>query len=341
MPAARPYTNGDGDYLARWKRLLHLDFRLRSGTRPNAKALASECGVSVKTIYRDIEALRTDLDAPIAWDSARGGYYYSKSGFLIPAAALTEHELLAMMVAEQAVSQYEGTPLFDYLRAAFDKVLRHMPGEAMHLHQQVVGSIRFGGMPPATLDPAIWSALCAAVQHRERVTIEYLKPGEKKPGKRLLEPVQHLVRDREWFLVAWSNETKSYPMYYLPRIKSVERMAERFEPRKDFSPHTYWQDDFNAMERRGAKRAIVLRFQPSHAHLADERPWATNQKLRRHRDGSITIRFMTSALFEVRRQVLRFGGAVSVVSPPELRDEVAQAAVDLLRQHSATKNARK
>jgi len=30
-----------------------------------------------------------------------------------------------------------------------------------------------------------------------------------------------------------------------------------------------------------------------------------------------------------------------VVSPPELRDEVAQAAVDLLRQHSATKNARK
>ena len=335
MPSARPYAAGDGDYLARWKRLLHVDFRLRDGTRPNAKRLARECGVSIKTIYRDIEALRSELGAPIEWDVEHGGYYYKKPGFLIPAAALSEHELLAMMIAEQAVSQYEGTPLHGYLRAAFDKVLRHMPGEAQALHKQVIGTIRFGGMPPATLDPDVWSSLCAAVQQRERIEIDYMKPGEKKHVVRLLEPVQLLVRDREWFLVAWSADSQSYPMYYLPRIKAVRRTTERFEPRKDFDPQAYWQDEFNAMERRGARRAVVLHFPPDQAHLAEERPWAAGQKIRRHRDGSATVRFMASALFEVRRQVLRYGGAVTVVSPPELRAELAETAQRLAELHGS------
>ena len=179
MPALRPYSAGDGEYLARWKRLLHVDLRLREGARPTAKVLARECGVSIKTIYRDIEALRSELGAPIEWDPERGGYAYRRGGFLVPAAALTEHELFAMMIAEQALHQYEGTPLHAYLKAAFDKVLKHLPGEAQGRHKQMAGLVRFGGLPAAILDPGVWATLLSAVQQRERVEIEYLKPGAR------------------------------------------------------------------------------------------------------------------------------------------------------------------
>ncbi len=333
MPQLRPYSAGDGEYLARWKRLLHVDLRLREGTRPTAKTLARECGVSIKTIYRDIEALRSELGAPIEWDPERGGYAYRRGGFLVPAAALTEHELFAMMIAEQALHQYEGTPLHGYLKAAFDKVLKHLPGEAQGRHKQMAGLVRFGGLPAAILDPGVWATLLAATQQRERVEIEYLKPGARQTTKRLLDPLQLVVRDREWFLLAWSIESKSPLTYYLPRIKSVRRTTERFEPPPGFELERHWEGEFNALEHSGPKRTVVLRFPPNHAHLADERPWAQAQKLHRHRGGSATVRFQTSALFEVRRAILRFGGVVEVVSPPELRREVAEAAELLAKNH--------
>jgi len=333
MPQFRPYSAGDGEYLARWKRLLHVDLRLREGGRPTAKTLARECGVSIKTIYRDIEALRSELGAPIEWDPERGGYSYRRGGFLVPAAALTEHELFAMMIAEQALHQYEGTPLHGYLKAAFDKVLKHLPGETQGRHKQMAGLVRFGGLPAAILDPGVWATLLAATQQRERVEVEYLKPGARQTTKRLLDPLQLVVRDREWFLLAWSVESKSPLTYYLPRIKSVRRTTERFEPPPGFELERHWEGEFNALEHSGPKRTVVLRFPPDHAHLADERPWAQAQKLHRHRDGSATVRFQTSALFEVRRAILRFGGVVEVVSPPELRREVAEAAKLLAKNH--------
>lgn len=344
MPQLRPYSAGDGEYLARWKRLLHVDLRLREGTRPTAKTLARECGVSIKTIYRDIEALRSELGAPIEWDPERGGYAYRRGGFLVPAAALTEHELFAMMIAEQALHQYEGTPLHGYLKAAFDKVLKHLPGEAQGRHKQMAGLVRFGGLPAASLDPGVWATLLAATQQHERVEVEYLKPGTKQATKRLLDPLQLVVRDREWFLLAWSVESRAPLTYYLPRIKSVRRTTERFELPAGFQLERHWDGEFNALERSGPKRTVVLRFPPAHAHLADERPWAQAQKLHRHRDGSATVRFQTSALFEVRRAILRYGGVVEVVSPPELRHEVAEAAELLAKNHAnlgATKPERK
>jgi predicted DNA-binding transcriptional regulator YafY len=344
MPQHRPYAAGDGEYHARWKRLLHVDLRLREGTRPTAKTLARECGVSIKTIYRDIEALRSELGAPIEWDPERGGYSYRRGGFLVPAAALTEHELFAMMIAEQALHQYEGTPLHGYLKAAFDKVLKHLPGEAQGRHKQLAAVVRFGGLPAASLDPGVWATLLAAIQQRERVELEYLKPGARQASKRLLDPLQLVVRDREWFLLAWSVESQTPLTYYLPRIKSVRRTTERFEPPPGFQLERHWEGEFNALERNAPKRTVVLRFPPDHAHLADERPWAHTQKLHRHRDGSATVRFQTSALFEVRRAILRFGGVIEVVSPPELRREVAEAA-DLLAKnhadHATTKGERK
>lgn len=326
--------SGAGDYLSRWKRIVWLDQQLRAGGYPSATQLARACGVSSKTIYRDLDAMRDELGAPVAYDPRRRGYRYSDPGFAIPAATLTERDLFALMVAENAIAQYEGTPLVGYLREAFAKVLATLPGEVRQRHALAARAIHFSGLPPVEVPPAVWSGLATAVVARERVELDYWLPAEGATVVRTVDPHLLVVRDREWFLVARMARSGKEPIFYLPRVRAVRRTGERFRRDPQFSPERYYAHGFNAMQAGGRPRRVALRFPPERAHLADERAWSDEQRLTRHRDGSVTLRFDSSALFEVERQLLRYGGAIEALAPPELRRALAEAGTRLQALHA-------
>ncbi|MCC7014328.1 MAG: WYL domain-containing protein [Planctomycetes bacterium] len=333
MRAPELYRGTDGDYLNRWKRILHLDTRLRGGGWPSATALARECGVSAKTIYRDLDALRVELGAPIEYHARRKGFGYSDPGFAIPAAALSERDLFALMVAENAVAQYQGTPLAAELHRVFQKFLALLPGEVRERHELAARAVHFGGLPPTAIAPSTWTELTLAIQARERIELDYFVPSKRAVERKDVEPYLLVVRDREWFLVARTLASRHFALFYVPRIKRLRRSGARFEPDPQFSPQAYYEHGFNAMHGTGKPLEIVLRFAPEHAHIADERPWSPHQTLVRRRDGSVLLKFRSNALFEIERQVLRFGGAVQVERPAELRRSVREASERMARAH--------
>jgi predicted DNA-binding transcriptional regulator YafY len=325
---------GEGDYLSRWKRIVWLDQQLRGGTAASAGKLARACGVSTKTIYRDLEAMRDQLGAPIRYDPRLRGYVYTDPDFAIPAATLSERDLFALMVAENALAQYEGTPLAGYLREAFAKILATLPGDVRAQHGLAARAIHFGGLPPVDVAPEVWSTLAAAILERARVELDYYLPSEGEAVVRTVDPHLLVVRDREWFLVARMARSGKEPIFYLPRVRAVRRTGERFERDPGFSAEAYYAHGFNAMQSGGEPRAVALRFPPERAHLADERAWSEDQRLTRHRDGSVTVRFHSSALFAVERQLLRYGGRIEALSPPELRRALARAGERLGQVHA-------
>ena len=80
---------------ARYSRLLFIDQQIAGGTYPNAVQLAAKYEVSDRTIKRDIEYMRVMLDAPIEFDHARNGYFFSEPNWRLPALTITESELFA------------------------------------------------------------------------------------------------------------------------------------------------------------------------------------------------------------------------------------------------------
>ena len=95
---------------------------LLGGTYPNCATLAREIEVSVKTIQRDIEFMRDQLDLPIEYDESKRGYWYTEKVTGFPSVQITEGELMALLVAGKAMEQYRGTPYERQLKAAFDKI---------------------------------------------------------------------------------------------------------------------------------------------------------------------------------------------------------------------------
>lgn len=59
-------------------RIVEFDLKVRGGWFPSRSSFATECGFSERTVARDIEYIRERLQAPLAFNKQRRGYYYSK-----------------------------------------------------------------------------------------------------------------------------------------------------------------------------------------------------------------------------------------------------------------------
>jgi predicted DNA-binding transcriptional regulator YafY len=90
-------------YLSALRRLHKIDRELAHDTYPNAEQLATLLGVRTRTVKRDIAFMRDNFNAPISYSRQRGGYHYTVQGWCLPLTRLSEGELLAFFIAENAL----------------------------------------------------------------------------------------------------------------------------------------------------------------------------------------------------------------------------------------------
>ena len=104
-----------------------IDRALRASAWPNTRTLAQEIGVNRRTIRRDIDYLRDQLNAPIEFDVVRNGYHYTEDTFRLPFPQLTQGEMLALYLSKRMMRQFRGMPFERDLRHAIDKLGELLP----------------------------------------------------------------------------------------------------------------------------------------------------------------------------------------------------------------------
>src|SRR5208282_2921251 len=117
------------------KRVQVIDSTVRREPLPNARTLARELEVTPRTIQRDIEFMRDQLDAPLEFDNVRNGYYYTDPSYRLSYFQVTEGELVALLVSAHVMDQYRGTPFEEDLRES----PRHNRGPPRRADQLPIG----------------------------------------------------------------------------------------------------------------------------------------------------------------------------------------------------------
>jgi proteasome accessory factor B len=107
LTGARSRTLHSRPPLNRFQEIFHA---IKTGRYPNRTQLARSIEVTTKTIQRDLDYMRYQLNLPIEFDYARGGYYFTKTVTDLPLFQLTESELVSVFVAQKALEAYRGTP---------------------------------------------------------------------------------------------------------------------------------------------------------------------------------------------------------------------------------------
>src|SRR5690242_3243395 len=244
----------------RASRLLSLLLLLQTRGRQTASALAAELGVSVRTVYRDAEALCA-AGIPVYAQPGPAGGIALVDGFRTRLTGLTpdEADSLFLAGAPDAVAQLG---LGTVLAAAQLKVLAALPPELRGRAARV--RERFHLDAPGWFSrpdevPAL-AALAAALWEDKRVQLSYARRPEEAT-RRVLDPLGLVLKGGVWYLAARSRgETRTYRV---SRCRDAEVLAEHFQRPDGFTLAGYWEQSQREFEEAILHYRIDARLAPA------------------------------------------------------------------------------
>lgn len=302
---------------------------IAAGKYPNGTTLARELEVTAKTIQRDLEFMRDRMNLPLEYVAARNGYVYTEEVEAFPTLQISEGELFALLVAEKALQQYRGTPFEKRLVGAFRKLARSLPDTISLNLDEVEQSISFRTTAEPLLNLPVMDTLAKAVQKRRQLQITYRKPAARLPEERVIDPLHLANVNGDWYLFAYDHLRKDVRTFVPARIQAAEPTGKSFTPPAKFALEKQLRDSFGVHSREG-DFAVVLRFTELVADYIREKRWHPSQELVELPNGAVELRLQLGSLQEVERWVLGWGGAASVIAPPELVASVRAAAERIL-----------
>lgn len=213
--------------MSRSDRLFRLMQALRMLPAPVTSArLAEETGVSRRTLYRDIDALRAS--GAIIDGAAGAGYVLVEDGSM-PPQALDRLELEAALLGLAAAQGFGDASLADAARSAAAKLTASLgerrQREAMH-SVLMIHSMTERPTPAVSLD-----ALRQACWEERAVEIVYVD-GQGFRTERTIEPLALVYLDRTLGLLARCLLRRDYRHFIVERIESLMPTDRFFRPRR-------------------------------------------------------------------------------------------------------------
>ncbi len=313
-----------------WRRLQTIHHAIKEGRHPNTSSLARELGVSSKTVQRDIDYLRDELEAPIEFHREENGYAYARADYVLPFLPVDGQDLFSIGVAAQVLQLLGGTPLAKNLRSCYQRLARLMP-PAVRLRPEVVReklALRAAAFRPVREE--IWQAVSEALQKGVALAIQYRHPA-KGPGEpRVVRPYAFVLAGRDWMMLARDATQDQVKNFYLARIQSARLTGERYAIPKDFKPDAFFRNTFGLFVGKGQAFRFRVRFSPAISDEVREMVWHPQQKIERGKDGEAILELPAESLREARRFILAYGRDATALAPPELvegmREESSQIA---------------
>jgi len=310
------------------RRIFEIHSAIHRGEYPNTTTLASRFEVHRRTIARDIEYMRDQLGAPIAYDAGKGGYHYTELAYSLPMIQMTEGEVFALFLAERVLHQYRGTPYQGLLESAFAKLARYLPDEISIDLERMGEAISFDLRMTPSFEAEVFEKLTEAVRKKVGIRITYQSAWTSETSVRRVDPYHLANVGGRWYLIGYCHMRRELRMFTPSGIREIELTGNRFEIPGDFRPEKFFETSFGVMTDKQLHR-VKLRFNAKVAAFIRETMWHKSQTIRDLPGGGLVLSMRLSGLKEVKRWVLSWGENVEVLSPKKLREGVRRTVTML------------
>lgn len=311
-----------GDFLIQ-ERFAWFDARVRHEKYPNASALAERFEISRKTAQRTIQFLRDRMLAPLAYDAARKGYYYTEKTFDLPRLRATQEELLSVLLARRLLSRCAGGLISEQIRRMTRKLFQNSNGHFQITPEDIdeAFSAEWHGHAPAA--PQVFQQVVNALLNRRMLRFSYRSPGTSALTKREAEPhhLQHYMAN--WVLIAFCHSRTAWRKFYLSRMEGLDVLDTAFSRRPKEDWWHLLEESFGIFQGPKAVK-VTLRFTPFRARWIKEQHWHPEQEMTLLPDGGLDLSFPVADFREVKMKILQFGADVKVMAPEDLANEIRE-----------------
>jgi len=212
--------------MSKSQRLFDLMQILRRHRRPvPGSDLASEAGVSLRTIYRDIAALQA-LGAEIEGEPGFG--YVLRPGFLLPPLMFSEQEIQALALGAQWVSRQTDDEFAFAARDALSKIGAVLPSE---LRQKLDDNAFHVSRRPKQAEPVDLRVVRQAMRDQLKLSIAYRDPRGEKTN-RIIWPIAIGFFDSRRIIAGWCELRQDFRAFRADRIEKVKLRTERYPGRR-------------------------------------------------------------------------------------------------------------
>ncbi|MEO1021293.1 MAG: YafY family protein [Bacteroidota bacterium] len=296
----------------------------KPGNRLTVEELASQFGVSKRTIFRDFNALQ-EINVPITWDKYSG--YGVLPGYKIPPMMFTSKELATIMVGINFVKSQIDRQLVEDARGVELKIKNVLPEELVTFMTSLAEStivdpyLQFGA---EKTKGGNWYLISSAIAQQHRVQFRYTsKKGESKTRK--IDPYILVFFQDHWNMIGFSHLRGEFRNFVLERVSALEILDENFErkPNVDTDELIYRFD--------GRSHLIELLVQKKEIGRLERNLPAKIFRREEKNIEEIKVGFEFDNLTFMNEWLLQFGKAVKIVGPEELKEKRKELLREMLK----------
>ncbi len=298
-----------------------------------AAELSEELEVSVRTVYRDVEALSSS-GVPVYADRGPAGGYQLLDGYRTRLNGLTAEEASSLFLAGLPGPAAE-LGLADVAAAAELKLLAALPPEprsqASHMRERFLLDVP-GWYRDADDVPHL-GEVADAVWEGRKLRMVYRRWGPAEV-ERLVSPYGLVLKGGSWYMVA-APDGAAARTYRVSRILSLEVLPDRFTRPEGFDLGEFWQTYAAEFRDRMYTAEATVRLAPGGEDLLrytmGTRPvdTALAEAGPPGPDGWRVLRVPVESVRHACWQLLRLGARLEVLEPPELREMMAATVSEL------------
>ncbi len=309
----------------RTDRLLAIILELQAERQLRAEDLAAIFETSVRTIYRDMQAL-SEAGVPIV--SVTGQGYSLMDGYFLPPLRFTTEEAIMLLLGSNSLARS-----FDehYRRAAASasrKIEAVLPEPLRAEVREVQDSILLVGDAANEQEADRLRQLRRAILERRRVRFRYYtRSREGAAQTREADPYGLINFDQAWYLVAHDHLRHDLRHFRLERMEELLLLDKHFARPPDFH--------MASPDLRDRPRVVRVLFDRGVARWVRE---ARNFFVVQEEDTAdgLLVTLRVREIDEIMPWLLSWGGRVRVLEPDEVRQRLIASAQAILKKNGSS-----
>lgn len=284
-------------------RLFKIVYHLLDKGQATAPELAEKLEVSVRTIYRDIDAL-SSAGIPIYAETGRNGGIHLMNDFVLDKAVLSKEEKQEILIALQSINitKENDSQTLQKLSAIFN------------LSSENWLEVDFSRWGNKKTDNDKFELLKSAIIYQKCIKITYISSYEEVI-ERIVQPLKLLYKSMSWYLKAYCTLKQDYRIFKLTRITKLEVQSVGFSYK-----------EFPKLEKSSQQtyKKIILRFPKEVAYRVYDEFDITQGEIQENGDLIVSAEMPEDTW--LIGYLLTFGTQVDIIEPIYLKDVLAEQA---------------
>lgn len=283
------------------ERLLETALILLNRRTVTAGELAERFGVSVRTIYRDLDALSA-AGVPVYTTQGSHGGISLMEGYTLNRVLFSPREREALSAALKSLNSVQ----YPELGAIIDKL-----GAVINSAEDWI-EVDFSAWGESDSEKGRFADIKQAVMEKRLIHFEYIN-AEGEKSARTAEPLKLLFKDNAWYLSAYCRKRKESRTFRISRMKKVELLAETFMRRAEKKAKEQRQEKKIFFELKFSQKAVSRIYD-----IFDD------SLITKENDGAYTLKTEISESEWLYGFILSLGESAEVKSPEHFRKEIAR-----------------